>query len=128
MFFRKKTIIKDMSNKRPLGISTYAYLTITMAVLNMLIYTPFARNISIRSLIIISNTFYISVGIGLLLLRKWARISLLTISWIFIFLFLLILFKSNLPISTAYFILFGLFIYLFGVFYFTRNKIKKQFI
>ena len=117
-----------MNNNRALGISIYAYLIITMAILSMLIYIPFARNTFTRSLIIISNILYIWVGVGLLLLKKWARVSFLAISWIFIFLFLLILINSKVSVSITYFISFGSFIYLYGVYYFTRNKINKQFV
>ena len=116
-----------MNNKRALGITIYAYLIIIMAVLSMLIYIPFARNLFTRSLIVIANIFYIGIGLGLLLLKKWARASFLIMSWIFIALFLLILFKSKIPASAAYFIWSGLFIYLFSIRYFTRYKIKRQF-
>ena len=117
-----------MSHNRTLGITIYAYLTIAMAVLSMLIYVPFAHNLSSRSLIIISNILYICIGMGLLSLKRLARVSFLVISWIFICLFVLILLKVKIPVSANYFILTGLFIYLFGIYYFTRDRIKKQFI
>jgi len=117
-----------MDNKRALGITIYAYLTIGMAVLSMLIYIPFARNLFARSIIIISNLFYICIGIGLLLLKKWARVSFLIVSWFFILLFLSILSKPGIPVPAIYFISSGFCIYLFGICYFTRGRISKQFV
>lgn len=117
-----------MNNNRALGITIYAYLIIVMAVLSMLIYIPFTQSMFARGLMIISNIFYICIGIGLLSLKKWARVSFLVISWIFVFLFLLILFKAKIPVSATCFISFGFSVYLFGVYYFTKDKIKKQFV
>ena len=116
-----------MESKRSLGINIYAYLIIVMAALSLLVYASSSSIPSHRIVIIISNIFYICIGIGLLKLKSWARISFIGISWIFIILFLLILFMAKIPRSAMYLVISGLFIYLFGIYYFTQDRIKKQF-
>ena len=116
-----------MSKIRPLGITVYGYLSIVMAIANLLVYFLSRNNLLAKAIIGTFNIFYVSIGIGLLSLKKWARKLFLILSWFFVSLLVFALLNFRLPFTSVSLISFGLLIYLFGIYYFTRKRVVTVF-
>jgi hypothetical protein len=132
-----------MEKKRPIGITILGIFGICAGCFGLLVFLPMYKhyNIFIYSYAIIWNILMIGIGIGLLKLKKWARLGeLITIfiKWVYILSEKIYLFVVKTPASSEQYAysnpilkdligFFWILITVVIVYYLTRPKVKEMF-